>query len=61
MERLLAQATEQGLNLVGSGGLLKQRTRTVLEVRAGTEMTERFGHEHGQTRIAAKMRNDTRT
>lgn len=26
----------------------------MLEVCAGTEMTERFGHEHGQIRIVAK-------
>jgi putative transposase len=55
-EQLLAQAKEQGVSLVGPGGLLKQLTRNVLEA----ELTEHLGHEHGQTPIAANMSNGTR-
>jgi hypothetical protein len=34
-ERLLAQAKEQGVSLVGPGGLLNQLTKNVLGSRAG--------------------------
>jgi putative transposase len=47
-ERLLAQAKEQGVRLVGPGGLLNQRTRNVLETAPEAELTEHLGHEHGQ-------------
>lgn len=49
-ERLLAQAREQGVSLVGPGGLLNQLTRNVLETALEAELTEHLGHEHGQTR-----------
>jgi putative transposase len=60
-ERLLAQAKEQGVSLVGPGGLLNQLTRNVLETVLEAELTEHLGHEHGQTPIAANMRNGTRS
>lgn len=60
-ERLLAQAKEQGVSLVGPGGLLNQLTRNVLETALEAELTEHLGHEHGQTPIAANMRNGTRS
>jgi putative transposase len=60
-ERLLAQAKEQGVSLVGPGGLLNQLTRNVLETALEVELTEHLGHEHGQTQIAANMRNGTRS
>ncbi|MBP2215074.1 transposase [Arthrobacter sp. CAN_C5] len=56
-ERLLAQAKEQCLNLVGPCWLLNQLTKNVLE----TELTEHLGHEHGQAPVAANMRNGTRS
>ena len=59
-ERLLAQAKEQGVSLVGPGGLLSQLTRNVLETALEAELTEHLGHEHGETPIAANMRNGTR-
>ncbi|MFF0988904.1 transposase [Kocuria nitroreducens] len=59
-ERLLAQAKEQGVSLVGPGGLLNQRTKNVLETVLEAELTEHLGHDHGQTPIAASMRNGTR-
>jgi putative transposase len=60
-ERLLAQAKERGVSLVGPGGLLNQLTRNVLESALEAELTEHLGHEHGQAPIAANMRNGTRS
>lgn len=59
-ERLLAQAKEQGVSLVGPGGLLNQLTRNVLETALEAELTEHLGHEHGQRPLGANMRNGTR-
>lgn len=56
---MLAPAQEQGVSLVGPGGLLNQLTRTVLEIAPEAELTEHLEHEHGQTLIAANMRNGT--
>ena len=60
-ERLLAQAEEQGVSLVGPGGLLSQLTKSVLETALEAELTEHLGYEHGGTPIAENMRNGTRT
>ncbi|MGC5026479.1 IS256 family transposase [Tsukamurella sp. DT100] len=60
-EQLLTQAKEQGVNLVGPGGLLSQLTKQVLETALDAEMTEHLGHEHGGTPIAENMRNGTRS
>jgi transposase-like protein len=54
---LLTQAKEQGVSLVGPGGLLNQLTKNVLETALEAELTGHLGHEHGQTPIAANMRN----
>lgn len=60
-EQLLAQAKEQGVSLVGPGGLLNQLTKNVLETALEAELTERLGHEHGEVPIAENMRNGTRS
>lgn len=60
-ERLLAQVKEQGVSLVGPGGLLNQLTKSVLETALNAELTEHLGHEHGGTPIGENMRNGTRT
>jgi transposase-like protein len=60
-ERLLAQAREQGVSLVGPGGLLSQLTASVLETALEAEMTEHLGHEHGGTPAGSNMRNGLRT
>jgi transposase-like protein len=60
-ERLLAQAKEQGVSLVGPGGLLNQLTKNVLETALEAELTEHLGHEHGQRPIATNMRNGSRS
>lgn len=44
-EQLLAQAKEQGVSLVGPGGLLGGLTKTVLETALDAEMTEHLGYE----------------
>ena len=44
-EQLLAQAKDQGVELVGPNGLLKQLTKTVLETALEAEMTEHLGYE----------------
>jgi transposase-like protein len=59
-EQLLAQAKEQGVSLVGPGGLLNQLTKNVLETALEAELTEHLGHEYGGTPIAANMRNGAR-
>ncbi|WP_127795219.1 IS256 family transposase [Agromyces sp. LHK192] len=58
---LLAQAKQQGVSLVGPGGLLSQLTKTVLETALEAELTDHLGHEHGGTPITGNMRNGTRT
>ena len=57
---MLVEAKEQAVSLMGRGGLLNQLTKNVLETALGAELTEHLGHEHGQTPIAANMRNGTR-
>jgi transposase-like protein len=42
-ERLLAQAREQGVDLVGPGGLLNRLTKNVLETALEAEMSEHLG------------------
>lgn len=59
-ERLLAQAREQGVSLVGPGGLLSSLTKTVLETALEAEMVEHLGHEHGQSPLGSNVRNGTR-
>lgn len=39
-EQLLTQAKEQGVDLVGTNGLLNQLTKSVLETALDAEMTE---------------------
>jgi transposase-like protein len=42
---LLAQAKEQGVELVGPNGLLNQLTKNVLETALDAEMTEHLGYD----------------
>ena len=44
-EQRLAQAKEQGVELVGPNGLLNQLTKNVLETALDAEMTEHLGYE----------------
>ena len=60
-ERLLARAREQGVGLVGPGGLLSSLAKTVLETALEVEMVEHRGHEHGEVPLGSNVRNGTRT
>ena len=44
-EQLLAQAREQGVELVGPNGLLNQLTKNVLETALEAEMAEHLGYD----------------
>ncbi len=58
---LVRQAKEQGLSLIGPGGLLKQLTKTVLEAALDEELTEHLGHERRAPAAGGNVRNGTRS
>jgi putative transposase len=58
--QLLEQSREQGVGLIGPGGLLSGLTKTVLETALEAELTEHLGHEHGETPMGSNMRNGMR-
>ena len=62
-EQLLAQAKEQGVELVGPNGLLNQLTKTVLETALDAEMAEHLGYDKHDPagRGSGNSRNGTRT
>ncbi|MEE1621842.1 IS256 family transposase [Zafaria sp. Z1313] len=60
-EQLLAQAKEQGVSLVGPGGLLAGLTKTVLETALEAEMTDHLGHERNGAAEGPNVRNGTRS
>jgi hypothetical protein len=60
-EQLLAQAREQGVGLMGPGGLLAGLTKTVLETALEAEMTEHLGHERHGAAEGPNVRNGTRS
>jgi transposase-like protein len=60
-QQLLEQSREQGVGLIGPGGLLSGLTKTVLETALEAEMTEHLGHEHGEIPLGSNMRNGMRT
>src|SRR5919112_5884057 len=49
---LMARARQQGVNLVGPGGLLAGLTKTVLETALEAEMTDHLGYEKHAPRAA---------
>src|SRR6185437_6775896 len=61
-EQLLAQAKEQGVDLVGPDGLLNQLTKHVLESALDAEMTEHLGYDKHDWagRGSGNSRNGTR-
>lgn len=61
-EQLLAQAKEQGVELVGPNGLLNQLTKNVLETALDAEMTEHLGYDKHDSagRGSGNSRNGTR-
>ena len=62
-EQLLAQAKEQGVELMGPNGLLNQLTKNVLETALAAEMTEHLGYEKHDAagRGSGNSRNGTRS
>ena len=62
-EQLLAQAREQGVELVGPKGLLNQLTKSVLETALDAEMTEHLGYDKHDAagRGSGNSRNGTRS
>src|SRR5512135_858832 len=61
-EPLLAQAKEQGVELVGPNGLLNQLTKNVLETALDAEMAEHLGYDKHDPvgRGSGNSRNGTR-
>src|SRR6476619_1480456 len=61
-EQLLAQAKEQGVELVGQNGLLNQLTKNVLEIALDAEMAEHVGYDKHDPvgRGSGKSRNGAR-
>jgi transposase-like protein len=62
-QQLLAQAKEQGIDLVGPDGLLNRLTKNVLETALEAEMDEHLGYEKHDVsgRGSGNSRNGTRT
>jgi putative transposase len=60
-EALLEQAREQGVSLLGPGGLLAGLTKNVLETALEAEITEHLGHERHGPAESGNMRNGTRS
>jgi transposase-like protein len=60
VERLLAQAREQGVSLAGPGGLLAGLTKQVIETALDAEMTEHLGHDRNESRPGENARDGTR-
>ena len=59
-QRLVDQAREAGIDLVGPGGLLTGLTKQVLETALEAELDEHLGYEHGDrdTKAGAEQPNE---
>jgi putative transposase len=60
-EALLEQAREQGVSLLGPGGLLAGLTKNVLETALEAEITEHLGHERHGPAENGNVRNGIRS
>jgi len=60
-EALLEQAREQGVSLLGPGGLLAGLTKNVLETALEAELTEHLGHERHGPAENGNVRNGARS
>ena len=58
-EELVARAREQGVELLGENGLLRQMTKAVLERGLAEELTEHLGYEPHERAGAGNARNGT--
>ena len=59
-QRLVEQAREQGVDLVGPGGLLTGLTKTVLETALEQEISEHLGYDCEDLAAAPGRRPDPR-
>lgn len=48
VERLIADAREQGVDVAGEGGLFAQLAKAVMERSLAAELTEHLGYEEGE-------------
>ena len=62
-QRLVDQAREAGIDLVGPGGLLTGLTKQVLETALEEELTEHLGYDHSDraAKASSNERNGTRS
>ena len=62
-QRLVDQAREAGIDLVGPGGLLTRLTKQVLETALEEELTEHLGYDHSDraAKASSNERNGTRS
>ena len=58
-EELVARAREQGVELLGENGLLRQMTKAVLERGLAEELTEHLGYEPHERAATGNARNGT--
>ncbi|WP_129337766.1 IS256 family transposase [Cellulomonas endophytica] len=58
-EELVARAREQGVELLGENGLLRQMTKAILERGLAEELTEHLGYEPHERAGAGNARNGT--
>lgn len=60
--RLVDQAREQGVDLVGPGGLLTSLTKQVLETALEEELSDHLGYDHGErdAKAGTNERNGSR-
>src|SRR5665648_511837 len=60
--RLVDQAREEGVDLVGPGGLLTGLTKQVLETALEEEITDHLGYDHGDrdAKTGTNERNGSR-
>jgi putative transposase len=57
----LGQAREQGVSLLGPGGLVAGLTKNVLETALEAEITEHLGHERHGLAESGNVRNGIRS
>ena len=59
--RLVKQAEDEGVSLVGPGGLLSGLTKDVLETALDAEMTDHLGYEANERTMVGNARNGKRS
>ncbi len=52
LDRLMDQVDEQGLELLGPGGVLTELTSRIMTRAMDTELTEHLGYERGLVKLS---------